>query len=171
MGKLCGGGGFGVTGLELERTFLDKPPVPLILEDDEFPEYQRAWGAINPLFGVQQGASGLHWITNTPLSFKLSLSKKRLDTHLVALGNSTHKGKLVALLFAGGVTMISISISTSVLLKENVVYAGGGLLVFHSKTGGDQKIKLKNGKEVLLKMPVGAGTVALDAETGKVVLE
>ncbi len=54
---------------------------------------------------------------------------------------------------------------------DGVVYAGGGLLVFHTKTGGEQKIKLKNGKEVLVKMPVGAGTVALDAQTGEVVLE
>jgi hypothetical protein len=45
--------------------------------------------------------------------------------------------------------------------EDGVVYAGGGLLVFHTKTGGDQKIRLKNGKEVLVEMPVGAGTVVV----------
>lgn len=55
--------------------------------------------------------------------------------------------------------------------ENGVVYAGDGLLVFHTKAGGEQKIRLKNGKEVLVKMPVGAGTLTLDAGTGKVVLE
>jgi hypothetical protein len=54
---------------------------------------------------------------------------------------------------------------------DGVVYAGGGLLVFHTKTGGEQKIRLKNGKEVLVKMPVGAGTLTLNGETGEVILE
>ncbi len=55
--------------------------------------------------------------------------------------------------------------------SKDVIYAGGGLLVLHTKTGGRRKVYLKNGKVVELDLPPGAATVAMDAETGALIFD
>ena len=53
---------------------------------------------------------------------------------------------------------------------EDVVYAGGGLLVIVSAEGGPRKITLRNGKSLHLEMGKGAATRVLDARSGEVLL-
>ncbi|MBK9014632.1 MAG: beta-galactosidase [Saprospiraceae bacterium] len=161
-----------VTGFELERTFTDKPPVvPLILED-EFPEYQRAWGVLNPLFGVRN---------KIPASFALDYEhafelqaftfKKEVGHTSWFVGIPLTKASWWHFFFLGRHNADAHFYFDFSFHEGSVIYAGGGLLVFHTKAGGEHKINLKNGKGTVVKMPMGAGTVALDAETGRVVLE
>lgn len=52
---------------------------------------------------------------------------------------------------------------------RDIVYAGRGLIVLHTKVGGQRKITLKNGRQVTVDFPPGAGTVVLDAAKGYVI--
>lgn len=50
---------------------------------------------------------------------------------------------------------------------QDIFYAGAGVLVIHTKSGGRQMISLKNGKSVMLNL-LPASTTILDAETGNI---
>ncbi len=50
----------------------------------------------------------------------------------------------------------------------DVFYAGNGVLVLHSKPGGNRTVRLKNGKEIPLVMPANS-TVVVDNATGATV--
>lgn len=53
---------------------------------------------------------------------------------------------------------------------KNVVYAGAGMLTFHTKNGGACRLQLRNGRQVALNLPAEATTVVLDSQTGAVLL-
>ncbi len=158
-GQLGGSSPSQVTGFQLVATQCDT--VPCIAAVGDLPR-QTAWGKLSSLWAVSDSAVTV--IANYEHDGRPVIAKKKSETHSAwFLGLPPIDARWWRYLLAdSGAHSYS---------DEGVVYAGGGLLVFHTKTGGEQKIRLKNGKEVLVKMPVGAGTLALDAETGKVVLE
>jgi hypothetical protein len=51
----------------------------------------------------------------------------------------------------------------------DIIHAGGGLVLLHSKPGGKLSVRLRNGKPVALDLPAKS-SAALDAETGERVL-
>jgi hypothetical protein len=53
---------------------------------------------------------------------------------------------------------------------DDVVYAGGGLLVIVSAQGGPRQITLRDGKALNIEMGEGASTRVLDARSGEVLL-
>ncbi len=53
----------------------------------------------------------------------------------------------------------------------DIFYAGHGVLCFHTKAAGKHSVTLKNGLKVELDIPKGGGTVVLDSETGKKVMD
>jgi hypothetical protein len=57
------------------------------------------------------------------------------------------------------------------LYTENtgdVIYAGNGLVVYHTKRGGEHKLTFKNGETVVLSLPdTHATTHLFDARTGE----
>jgi hypothetical protein len=55
--------------------------------------------------------------------------------------------------------------------EKDVVYAGSGIVALHTRDGGDKTIALRNGKIVRLALPAGPATVAVDAESGQLLLD
>lgn len=53
---------------------------------------------------------------------------------------------------------------------KEVVYNGSGILTLHTKTGGRQTLRLRNGQTITLELPAGAATVLLNAETGALLM-
>jgi hypothetical protein len=53
---------------------------------------------------------------------------------------------------------------------EDVVYAGGGLLVIVSSEGGKRQVTLRDGKTFVLEMGEGVSTRVLDSRSGEVLL-
>ena len=53
---------------------------------------------------------------------------------------------------------------------EDVVYAGGGLLVIVSSEGGARRVTLRNGKTFQVAMGDCATTRVLDAQSGEVLM-
>jgi len=51
----------------------------------------------------------------------------------------------------------------------DVIHVGGGLLVVHTKTGGERNIALRNGKKIHISLRPNS-TVIFDNETGEVLL-
>jgi hypothetical protein len=52
---------------------------------------------------------------------------------------------------------------------DEVIHTGGGLLLLHSKVGGERTVRLRSGREVKLSVP-GPGSVLLDSGSGEVLL-
>jgi hypothetical protein len=52
---------------------------------------------------------------------------------------------------------------------DDIVHAGGGLLLIHTKTGGPREIRLRNGKAIQTTLPANH-SLLLDAETGEKLL-
>ena len=148
-----------VTGFQLVASKCDT--VPAVTAVGELPR-QKAWGKLSPLWAVSDPAAMV--IANYEHDGRPVFAKKKSASH-----TSWFLG--IPPIDAGWWRYLLADSGVNFYTEDGVVYAGGGLLVFHTKTGGEQKIRLKNGKEVLVKMPMGAGTVALDAATGEVVLE
>jgi hypothetical protein len=53
---------------------------------------------------------------------------------------------------------------------EDVVYAGGGLLVIVSAQGGARQVTLRVAKSLSIEMGEGVSTRVLDARTGEILL-
>lgn len=54
----------------------------------------------------------------------------------------------------------------------DVIYAGNGMVLYHTKRGGEHKLTFKNGNVVVLNLPnTHATTHLFDARTGSVILE
>lgn len=49
--------------------------------------------------------------------------------------------------------------------SEDIIHAGAGLLLVHTKYGGEKTIRLRSGKTVRAKMPA-KHSIVLDAESG-----
>jgi hypothetical protein len=54
--------------------------------------------------------------------------------------------------------------------QGDIVYDGGGVVVVHMREGGEHRVVLRNGKELIFILPEGATTLALDSATGDVLL-
>lgn len=52
----------------------------------------------------------------------------------------------------------------------DIIYAGGGWLVVHSREGGTREITLRDGCRITIEMPPGCATHVLDSRTGAVLL-
>jgi hypothetical protein len=50
------------------------------------------------------------------------------------------------------------------------VYAGGGIVVVHTGSGGPREVLLRNGKRLAFDLPAGPQTLVLDSETGEALL-
>ncbi len=148
-----------VTGFQLVASQCDT--VPAVHPVGDLPR-QAAWGKLSPLWAVSDPAATV--IAHYEHDGRPVFAKKKTSSH-----NSWFLG--IPAMDAKWWHYLLAESGAHFYTTEGVVYAGGGLLVFHTKTGGKQIIKLKNGKEILVKMPVGAGTLTLEAETGRVVLE
>jgi hypothetical protein len=48
-----------------------------------------------------------------------------------------------------------------------IVYAGGGVVVMHTRTGGTHRLRLRGGRLLDFELPEGASTLILDAGTGE----
>jgi len=51
--------------------------------------------------------------------------------------------------------------------QGDIVYAGGGILVLHTKEGGKHDLRLRNGTILSFTLPEGSSTLVLDSETGE----
>jgi Beta-galactosidase len=138
-----------VTGFQLVAAQCDT--VPAVRAVGSLPR-QTAWGKLSPLWSVSDPSATT--IASYEHDGSTVFAKKKIVGHTAwFLGIPPIDANWWRCLLAeSGVHFYT---------EDGVVYAGGGLLVFHTKTGGDQKIRLKNGKEVLVEMPVGAGTVVV----------
>lgn len=54
--------------------------------------------------------------------------------------------------------------------SDDVVYAGGGIVAYHTAARGSKTVMLRNGRKVTIN-PATAATLILDGETGEAVLE
>ncbi|MBI5916799.1 MAG: hypothetical protein HY842_15600 [Bacteroidetes bacterium] len=150
-----------ITGLQLAPVFYEKTPVAVPVAGLSGLPRQSAWGILDPLFSVKDAAA-------QPLATfahdrrLVAFAKKKMEdyTAIYLALPPIDAAWWRHLLHDAGVHIFTED--------EGVVYAGGGLLVFHTKTGGQKRLVLKNGKEVLLQMPEGAGTVVLDSQSGEV---
>ncbi len=51
--------------------------------------------------------------------------------------------------------------------QGDIVYAGGGILAVHTKTGGRHAVVLRNGNSLSFDLPEGGATLVLDSSTGE----
>lgn len=150
-----------VAGLKLVETACDTVPIFVSMVKNLPP--QRAWGKLNPLWAASDTTATVfaHYGHDTSLAVIAKKERYGFTSWFIGLPPTDAEWWRYVVLKSGA----------NHYSYDGVVYAGAGILVFHTKKGGQQYITLKNKKRVCVKMPIGAGTVALDAETGRVVLE
>lgn len=151
-----------VTGLPLERFHPEKTPAAVGFGQMGDLPRQTAWGPLDPAFSVKKKPGVVPLAVFEHDSLRVAFARMEMAGHTAwyLAWPPVDARWWQRLLDEAGAHRYTCG--------EGVVYAGSGLLVFHSKTGGEQKLVLKNGKEVVVHMPPGAGTAILDAETGTV---
>lgn len=151
------------TGIQLERIFYEKTPAVQAKPDLFYLPKQTAWKALDPLFAIRDpGAEIIACYVHDASAG--AFGKKEFPDYTAWYLSIPPVGALWWRYFF---QQAGVRIYTT----EGVVYAGNGLLVLHTKTGGQQQLLLKNGKTQELELPDGPATVVLDAKTGMQLLK
>ncbi|HEV7301692.1 MAG TPA: hypothetical protein VGN72_20305 [Tepidisphaeraceae bacterium] len=124
------------------------------------------WGVsaetVTPLFAVtDEAAEAWAHYESTSLT---AVARKRFETHTaVYVGLPSYDPNL-------GKELMRQTPAHRYTDGDDVVYAGGGLLVIVSANGGTRQVTLRGGKTFNLEMGEGVSTRVLDARTGEVLL-
>ena len=147
-----------VTGFQLERIFYEKPPAVRPIPQVFYLPEQTAWKSLDPLFAIRDNEAAVagRFIHDPSAS---AFGKKKFPTHTSWFLAIPPTDGLWWRYFFQQAGVHSYT-------TEGVVYAGNGLLVLHTKSGGKQQVVLKKGKVVELDLPAGPGTTVLDAGSG-----
>ena len=148
------------TGLDLRRAAVaGKATVRTTAELGEPIEYSVTDEAVRPLYAVADpGATVLGRFADTD---EVAIAEKREATH------STWYAALPAWSPDVFARLFRRTQAHRYSDEGDVVYAGGGLVTVHTKTGGRRTVTLRHGRRVELDLPAGASTVVLDSATGE----
>lgn len=150
------------TGIRVVRTSLARAPdIALRAPFDTAATYS-AGSPVAPLFAVDDaGARASGVFTETG---QTAIARKVFRDHVawyIALPAKTVE-PLRTILQQSGAHVYS--------RQGDIVYDGAGVLVVHAREGGEHRVVLRSGKEVAFTLPDGATTLALDSQTGEVLL-
>jgi len=152
-----------LTGISVDTFSLgERPEVELSLIADSTVTYHLGEIPFTPLFAVTDPACepfGYYSGTRT-----IAVARKTFPHHTswyIALPNTAME-PLTHILRDSGAHVYSSA--------GDIIYAGGGLLVVHTREGGTHRITLKNGSLVTFELPEGASTLILDSDSGELLL-
>lgn len=149
-----------LTGIRVDQADSTlSPEILLSLPGDTVMSYRTGKTTFGPLFTVTDPSVeifGLFKDTDRP-----AVVRKVSDSHTawyVALPN-TGSEPLKYILRNSGAHVYTT--------QGDIVYAGSGILVLHTKDGGEHGLTLRNGKTLNFLLPEGSSTLVLDGETGE----
>lgn len=147
-----------VTGLKVKPTRLTQTPEISFESGRGEVRYKTGEKPFSPIFTVAESGGevfGRYLETGEPAIVRQSLT----DSVAWYVGLPPEAPEILEeIIQQSGVHIYSTS--------GDLIYAGGGLLVVYTRTGGRRVITLKNQCEVVLDLPEGPATVILDAESG-----
>jgi hypothetical protein len=148
-----------LTGFALSpETTSTAPAVILTLPGDTARTYVTGKDDVRPLFAVDDPAAEVFGTYRA--SGHAAVARKIFHDHRAWYIAVPHTGEepLRSILRTAGAHVYC--------QNGEIVYAGDGLLVIHTKTGGVHRVTLRSGKIVLFDLPAGVHTLVLDPATG-----
>ena len=149
-----------LTGIRVEQADTSlSPEILLSLPGDTVMSYRTGNAMFGPLFTVTD--SSVEVFGRFKNTERPAVVRKVLDSHTawyVALPNTGPEPLKYILRNS------SAHVYTT---QGDIVYAGGGILVLHTKEGGKHDLRLRNGTILSFTLPEGSSTLVLDSETGE----
>jgi hypothetical protein len=152
-----------VTGIKMRLLPQDTTTTVVITREGE-KEYRYSVQnkAVNPLLVVQDNrAATLGVIAGTDYTAFARKEQKQYTSWYLSLP-SAEPALWRSIFSTAGAHIYNVS--------GDIFYAGSGLLVVHTATGGNRTIRLKNGQDVNVTLQANSTTV-LEAQTGKILLQ
>jgi hypothetical protein len=153
-----------VTGMDLRLVELESAPVVEAEQASGFPfSYRVGSGPIAPLFAVDDPAA--EPLATFAATGEVAIASKAAEGHTAWFVSLPSRDPHV-------MRMILRRTPAHRYTRDydDVIYAGGGVVVLHTAEGGERTVTLRNGRAVELTMPPGPATLLLDAETGALLL-
>ena len=148
-----------VTGIRVSQADSTlSPEILLSLPGDTAVSYRTGTAAIAPLFTVVDPS--VEVFGRFKDSGRPAVARKVFDNHTawyVALPNTATEPLKYILRNSGAHVYTT---------QGDIVYAGGGILILHTKEGGNHSLTLRNGNTLVFTLPEGSSTLVLDSETG-----
>ena len=138
------------------------PEIMLTMPGDSARTYMAGKGAVSPLFAVDDPAAEV--FGQYRASGHGAVARKVFHDHQAWYIAVPHTGEepLRSILRSSGAHVYC--------QKGEIVYAGDGLLLIHTKSGGKHQITLRSGQIVTFDLPPGVHTLVLDPATGQPLL-
>jgi hypothetical protein len=148
-----------VTGIRVSQADSSlSPEILLSLPGDTAISYRTGTAAIAPLFTVVDPS--VEVFGRFKDSGRPAVARKVFDNHTawyVALPNTATEPLKYILRNSGAHVYTT---------QGDIIYAGGGILIMHTKEGGDHSLTLRNGHTLVFTLPEGSSTLVLESETG-----
>jgi len=163
-----------ITGIQIQQV-ADAPQIPHVLPDTLLIPKAKAF-TLKRYYATPDTSLSPLFVAKDPKAIPYGYFRDTQTPAIVKKSAATHTNWYSSLPITDAVTFRRILEEAGVHLYTtqtgDVVYAGNGLLVYHTKRGGRHELKLKNGKTIIEDLPsTHAVTLVYDATTGVKLLQ